>query len=202
MNNYLNYILLMGLLGLFFGCGDNKKSRDNDLIQITSKTEEDFQDIVLNIVETKLTNNGGYEIVAKGKNGKETVGLKIKINDKLKAGLVGDTVDNTAVDINGVTFSSVGQDTDNFVKTLSSLYGYPTEKGFTKNVISFDMFSLNQEQADLSKGAYRFKLFFDPYDSLGLYSELFLNVNLPEKQIEINEKDAEYRENLVKALTR
>ncbi|MDX1941545.1 MAG: hypothetical protein SFU99_13390, partial [Saprospiraceae bacterium] len=65
-----------------------------------------------------------------------------------------------------------------------------------------DMFSLNQEQADLSKGTYRFKLFFDPRDSLGLYSELFLNVNIPDKEVQINEKEMDYRENLIKVLTR
>ena len=50
------------------------------------------------------------------------------------------------------------------------------------------MYSLNQEQADLSKETYRFKLFFDPYDSLGLYSELFFNVNMRDKEIEITKR--------------
>jgi hypothetical protein len=64
------------------------------------------------------------------------------------------------------------------------------------------MFSLNKDQAELSKGYFQFKIFVDPYDSLGLYSELFLNVNLPKREVEINEKDWEYRESLVKVLTR
>ena len=146
--------------------------------------------------------NGDYELIAKGKINKEIVGLKIKIKNKLKAGLVENDFDSTAVAIKGVTFYSTGFETDKLVKILSELYGYPTDKTFTTSDISFDMYSLNQEQADLSKGVYRFKLFFDPYDSLGLYSELFLNLNLPNKEIEINEKDIEYRENLIKVLTR
>jgi hypothetical protein len=202
MRSYKNHILSLGLLSILFACGDNKKVKDTDLIEITSRTEEGFQDIVLNIVDSKLTDNGDYELIAKGKSSQETVGLKIRIRDRLKAGLIGDNFDPTAVAIKGVTFQSTGPETDNLVRILSRLYNYPTDKSFTNGDISFDMYSLNKEQADLSKGTFKFKLFFDPYDSLGLYSELFLNINVPKKEIEINEKDIEYRENLVKALTR
>jgi hypothetical protein len=205
MRNYTNYILLVGLLSALLSCSGNKKMKDDDLIEITSRTEEGFHDIVLNIVDSKLTSNGDYEIIAKGKNKEETVGLKIKIKDKLKAGLVNegfDGFDSTAVELNGVSFYSIGPESDNLIRTLSKLYGSPTDKKFTRSDLLFDMFSLNKEQADLSKGYFQFKIFFDPYDSLGLYSELFLNVNLPKKEVEINEKDWEYRESLVKVLTR
>ncbi|MEO7992742.1 MAG: hypothetical protein ABI663_24535 [Chryseolinea sp.] len=205
MKNYTNYILLAGLLNALLSCSGNKKMSDDDLIEITSRTEEGFHDIVLNIVDTKLTSNGDYEIIAKGKNNEETVGLKIKIKDKLKAGLVNggfDGFDSTAVELNGVSFYSIGPESDNLIRTLSKLYGSPTDKKFTTSDLSFDMFSLNKEVAELNKGYFQFKIFFDPYDSLGLYSELFLNVNLPKKEVEINEKDWEYRESLVKVLTR
>jgi hypothetical protein len=205
MKNYTNYILLIGLLSSLLSCRERNKISDDDLIEITSRTEEGFHDIVLNIIDSKLTRNGDYEIIAKGKNKEETVGLKIKIKDKLKAGLVNegfDGFDSTAVELNGVSFYSIGPESDNLVRILSKLYDSPTDKKFTTSEILFDMFSLNQEQAELSKGYFRFKIFFDPYDSLGLYSELFLNVNLPKKEVEINEKDWEYRESLVKVLTR
>jgi hypothetical protein len=54
----------------------------------------------------------------------------------------------------------------------------------------------------LDKGYYKFKLFFDPSDELGLYCELYLNINLPDKEVELREKDQEYRENLIRAMTR
>jgi hypothetical protein len=198
MKNLTNYILIMGLFSSLFGCGDNKKM---DLVEITSRTEEDFHDFVLTIVDSKLTANGEYEITAKGKNKQEIVGLKIKVRDNLKAGFAGSEVDNTAFESNGATFYTIGQESDNLIKGISSLYAFPTDNKFT-NKISFDIFSLNQEQADLSKGYYKFKLFFDPNDELGLYSELYLNINLPDNEVELKEKDPEYRENLIKAMTR
>ena len=205
MKNNANYILLIGLLTVLLSCRENKKMYNDDLIEITSRTEEGFHDIVLNIVDSKLTSEGDYEIIAKGKSKEETVGLKIKIKDKLKAGLVNegfDGFDTTAVELNGVSFYSIGTESDSLISILSKLYGSPTSKKFTTTETSFDMFSLNKDQAELSKGYFQFKIFFDPYDSLGLYSELFLNVNLPKREVEINEKDWEYRESLVKVLTR
>ena len=188
----------MGLFSSLFGCSDNKSA---DLVEITSRTEEDFQDFVLTIVESKLTADGEYEITAKGKNKQEIVGLKIKLKNNLKPGFLGDEVDNTAFEPNGATFYTIGQESDNLIRGISKLYSFPTGNKF-KNNISFYIFSLNQEQADLSKGYYKFKLFFDPSDELGLYSEVYLNVNIPENEVELREKDPEYRENLIKAMTR
>jgi hypothetical protein len=197
MKTLKNYLLIMGLISLLFGCGDNKNA---DLVEITSRTEEDFQDFVLTIVDSKLT-DGQYEITAKGKNKQEIVGLKIRLKNNLKPGFVGDEVDNTAFESNGATFYTIGQESDNLIRGISKLYAFPTDSKFTHD-ISFDIFSLNQEQADLDKGYYKFKLFFDPSDELGLYSEFYLNINLPDKELELREKDQEYRENLIRAMTR
>ena len=192
----------MGLISSLFGCGDKKANKADNLIEITSRTEDGFQDIVLTVVESKQLDDGTIEVLAKGKNKDENVGLRIKIKNKLKPGFNGDEVDNTAFESNGVTFYSIGPESDNLIRGLSLLYNFPTEKKFTVNQVTFDIFSLNEVQADLEKGYFKFKLFFDPNDELGLYSELYLNVNLPDSEVEIHEKDEEYRENLVKAMTR
>jgi len=192
----------MGLLGSLFGCGDKKSNKTDNLIEITSKTEDGFQDLVLTVVESNQLDDGTFEIFAKGKNNNENVGLRIKVKNKLKPGFNGGEVDNTAFESNGVTFYSIGQESDNLIRGLSLLYNFPTEKKFSVNHVTFDIFSLNEVQADLEKGYFRFKLFFDPNDDFGLYSELYLNVNLPDSEVEIHEKDVEYRENLINAMTR
>jgi hypothetical protein len=129
MNNHTNYILLVGLLTALLSCSGNKKTRDDRLIEITSRTEEGFHDIVLNIVDSELTGNGDYEIIAKGKNKEETVGLKIKIKDKLKAGLVNGEFDSTAVELDGVSFYSIGPESDNLI-----LYQNYTTHRLTRNL--------------------------------------------------------------------
>jgi hypothetical protein len=52
---------------------------------------------------------------------------------------------------------------------------------------------------DLKDDYVQFKVFFDSEDELGLYSEMFCNINLKENIIEFNEKDEDYRENIIKS---
>jgi hypothetical protein len=116
MKTLKNYLLIMGLFSSLFGCRDNKNA---DLVEITSRAEEDFQDFVFTIVDSKLT-DGQYEITAKGKNKQEIVGLKIRLKNNLKPGFVGDEVDNSAFESNGATFYTIGQESDNLIRRISS----------------------------------------------------------------------------------
>jgi hypothetical protein len=194
------YILLRGLFSSLFSCSNDKHSQE--FIEITSRTEEGFQDIVLTITDYKKTTNEDFEIVIKGRYNKTIVGLKVILPDRLSPGIVNDEIDNTAFRTNGVKFISLGRESNEFVKVLSELYHLPTDKEFSKGTVSFDIFSLNQERADLENGYYKFKLFYDPNDDYGLYCEIFLNINLPAKELELPEKDEEYRENLIRAMTK
>ena len=45
------------------------------------------------------------------------------------------------------------------------------------------------------------KCFFDENNEQNLYSEIFLNPNLKNGTLELNEKDEEYRMNIVKLLS-
>lgn len=44
-----------------------------------------------------------------------------------------------------------------------------------------------------------FKVFHDDQDELGLYFEMFLHVHVPAGYVRFDEKDEEYRDNVVKA---
>lgn len=75
------------------------------------------------------------------------------------------------------------------------------KKGFTKQTISATVFSLNEKNVNLAKNDYyKLKLFFEE-DNEDLYSELYLNINTETKEIELHEKDEEYRVPIIKVLT-
>jgi len=169
MKKFAELILLLGILGSLFGCGDSKvkKNKDIDLIEISSKTKGGFQDIVLTIVES---NNENTEIIAKGKSNQETTGLKIIIEGK------------------EIKFASLGQESDNLIRALSTLYALPTGDKFSKSRIFFYGILMNTDQSELDKGYYKFKLFFDPNDELGLYSELYIKYKLVDKGSRIEGK--------------
>ena len=199
-------LIIMGLLSFLFGC-NNKEQKSNSnnikLEEINSRfdPEEGWSDIFLKITEDTKTDSS-HIYVAKGLYNNITVGLEIEINSTIGAGIVNGEIDGKVGFVkNAVHLKSLGKESDELVKALSELYKYPTNKGFTKQTISTTAFSLNEKAVDLEKkDYYKLKLFFSEEDE-NLYSEIFLNINTEKGEIEIHEKDKEYREPIIKVWT-
>lgn len=194
----INKLITIGFLSLLFG---TKSVGQSNLFDITSRSREGYQDLILNIVDT-LYKNDFWIITAKGQYKGAIVGIKIKFKNGLKPGLVNGKIDNTSWAQKAAEISTIGEESDNFVKIISELYGIETDKAFSNNPIVFTCFSLNSTVAFLDKGYFEFKLYFDDTNKSGLYTEIFLNLNLQEGYIEIPDKDPEHRENFIKAMVR
>jgi hypothetical protein len=190
-------LLLMGTLSLLFG---SKSAGQSNLIDITSKSEEGFHDLVFNIIEKQLGSDNNWIIVAKGQCNNRIVGLKLVLKNGINAGIVDRKPNNQGMVKNAGRLLSIGSKSDNFIKIVSALYGFKTDKKFSKKGIFFDCFSLNEQAGYLDKGKFKFKLFFDSYNKIDLYSEMFLDIDISSGLIELNEKDPGYRENIVKIL--
>jgi hypothetical protein len=195
----MNKLIIMGFFSLLFG---HKSNAQSNLIDITSKSEKGFHDLVFNIANKQLDKDNNWILTAKGQYKNIVVGFKIVIKNNINPGIVNGKPDQFGMLKNAGQFLNIGSESDNFIKILSELYGFKSDKKFTKNAISFDCFSLNSQKGDLEKADFKFKLFLDSQDSIGLYSELFLNVSLTSGLIELNEKDPEYRENIIKIMTK
>ena len=191
--------IIMGLLSLVFGLKSNGQS---NLIDITSKSEEGFHDLIFNITDKQLDKENNWILIAKGQYKSTVIGLKIKIKNGLNPGLINGKPDQSGLTKNAGELINIGLESDNFIKIVSELYGFKSNNKFSKKNISFDCFSLNSEVGNLDKGDFKFKLFLDSQDTNGLYSELFLNIHLSAGLIELNEKDLGYREKLIKILTK
>jgi hypothetical protein len=181
---------LIGVLCLINGCGGGTTFNEDQLIEVTSENADNYTDVFLSVVDSKLNSDGEYEIIAAGKYDGKIAALSIKIPDKLS----GATPE-------GVTFHTIGDESDNLIASLGELYSYPTDESFSDEDVRFDIVPLSDEEAELKTGEYRFKLFYDPNDDDGLYSELYLNINLPSKRVILSEKDEAYRAHIIKALT-
>ena len=210
MTKQLIAIIFMGLFSFLFGCKNNDKNtqRNNSenikIEEITSRinAEEGWSDIFLKIIEDTKTDTA-HIYIAKGLYNSKTVGLKIEVSSKIGAGIV-DGKPNGKVGFvaNAVQLKSIGQESDELVKAIAELYKQATDKGFTKQTISATAFSLNEKSVNLDKkDYYKLKLFFEEDDE-NLYSEIFLNINTDKREIEIHEKDEDYREPLIKVLTK
>jgi hypothetical protein len=208
MTKQLTTIILMGFFS-FFCCKNsdsNVQSKKSDYIKledITSRInkEEGFVDIFLKITEDTKTDTS-HIYIAKGLYKNRTVGLQIEVSSKIRAGIVdGDIDSRNGFVANGVLLKSIGQESDELIKALAELYENRTEKSFAKQTISATAFSLNEKPVNLDKcDYYKLKLFFEEEDD-NLYSEIYLNINTDKREIELHEKDFEYRQPIIKVWT-
>lgn len=193
----------MGILSTLFGCG--KSESKIKLEEITSRADlsEGFNDVYLKIVEeTKIDSKIIY--VAKGLYKNEVVGVKFEVKSDMPIGIKSDgdlDAENGFIN-NPLKIVSIGIESDNFIKALSELYGFPSSKKFTTHEIFISAYSLNQIKPNFEKkGNYKFKLFFEE-ENEDLYCELFFNINTNTKFIEFLEKDEAYRKPLIEVLTK
>ena len=188
----------MGILSSVFGFSQNK-----NLIELTSNqdAEEGWQDLIFTITKKEKIDNGFWSLTCKAKYENQIVGLKINIADGIPAGIVNNELDNTRFVENGIEIQSIGTESDKLISVISKLYGQPNKSKFTSEKLTFTAFPLNKEKAVLENGRFHFKLFFDENDERNLYAEIFLNPNLKNGTVELNEKDEEYRVNIVKLLS-
>jgi hypothetical protein len=189
-------ILIMGILSSFLGFSQNE-----NLVELTSKSEEGWKDLVFTITEKEKLKNGLWSLTCKARYKNEVVGLKVNIKDGIPAGIVNNEMEKTSFTKQGVEILSIGKESNNLIKAISELYGQPKKLEFTSQKLSLSLFPLNQEKAVLENGEFKFKLFFDENNERNLYSEIFLNPNLKNGTLELNEKDEEYRMNIVKLLS-
>jgi len=194
-------IILRGYFSILFGCKSNGLNRE--LIELTSnQVEEGWQDLILTITQKKLLDTGYWDLICKAKYKDQIIGIRIYILEGLEPGIVGDELDNTKFVREAVKIESIGEESDNFIKVVSELYQQDVSDSFTDSLLSYTIFPLNHDKANLENGQFKFKLFFDDNDEYGLYSEIYLNLNFPAGTIELNEKDEEYRKNIVLSMAK
>lgn len=160
--------------------------------------EEGFIDVVLKIV-TEINEPNVVHYTVKGLYKNKIVALQLDVRQHIEAGLQDNAPNGKGFLANGVTFRSLGQESDRFIKAMAELYGQPEPRAFRKQPVSTMVFSLNEATADLNqKDIYRLKLFFEEEDR---YAELYLHIDTERSEIWLNEKDMEYRTAVIQSLS-
>jgi hypothetical protein len=107
----------------------------------------------------------------------------------------------------GITFGSLGSESDFFLATLAKLYKQKIDSSikFTSNIsvsyVNLKEFgkSLGAQDASQYPTSTEYKLFFEGASDED-YAELYVNINTEDNWIEIREKDEEYRPAIIKFL--
>lgn len=196
---------VLGAIALFLStsCGNSTNTAESTkesivLQQFTTDRNAERINLFLGFTEETETDSSMIYI-AKSLFDTDTVGLKVEVLKDIQPGInsEGRPVENGFVK-GVIKLSSIGVESDNLVKALSSLYKIPVSGGMTNEVILPTVFSSNMNVVDLSKpSAYSFKLFLD--NPKGEVSELSFTVDTYRKGIDIGEYNPSFREYTISA---
>ena len=70
-----------------------------------------------------------------------------------------------------------------------------------RDELTFSVINLSLKENDLLKDETKTKIFYDDKNERNEYFEMFINFDIPKKCIYLNEKDMDYRENVLKVLS-
>ena len=187
-------ILFLPLLA-FSMC--TSKTRHQDLIDITEdlNPSSGFIDLSFKIVERTETDTT-YNYLAEGLYRNDTVGLIISLKKGIQAeNHPKSSESQPSIISNGVSFQSIGEKSDQLLAVMSELYGINTAfSSFRKETISFLCVNTNNLYIDYEKGKYIFKILLE---NKYLCSEMYVNFDFYNNEIHLNEKDVEFRKNIL-----
>ena len=103
----------------------------------------------------------------------------------------------------GVRFMRSGSESDRLMMVLAELYGLSHEQRQMVDRFAFTAIALHQDVVDMEVEPISIKLFGNDGDDMSeeVYFESFFRLDLPSKLVYWNEKDPEYREALINALS-
>lgn len=181
----------------------NLKLGINGLPVIDQHSEEGFVDLTLKI--TTLTDDGNhYRFHLAASHDNRELGLDVILVKGIKSGFDGTMqMIKDRVYRQGVRFLRSGIESDRLIAAIGQFYG--AEEAPQKMVLeeSFTAIALHEGELDFENDCVKLKLFGrddEPFDE-DAYYESFFNIDLANRMVYWNEKDPDYREPLLAALT-
>ena len=166
--------------------------------EITSRTEEGFHDLLLGIQKTSSDAAGNLTLLAAGTHKGARVAITIKIHGGMRPFDLTGKAGFSGIDKTGIRLLSAGPESDRFLQVLAALYGVKNAKGKMKKEAVFTCAALQGDPAKVQTELIKWKLFHNGDEKD--YCELYLNVNIPRGEVEIREKDEEYRKAIIEML--
>jgi hypothetical protein len=170
-----------------------------DLEEIWKPAADGFVDLTLTIQSVEQAPEGYTTVTARGLDRRTIVGLKVSFKNGMQPGFIGSAVDRTAFKEDGIVYSSIGPESDALLGAMASLYRVDAPGRFAERVGAVSIALLGNPSNLLSEPV-KFKVFFNPDGGESSYAELYTNIDLPGKKLELFEKDMSYRTSVVRAL--
>ena len=164
--------------------------------EISVSTAEGFADIRFPIKSVSFDADGGTRIALEGDYKGNTISLELSVQGQMRPGLVGSEIDRSAFYPKGIVIRSQG-DNGAVAEMFAKQYGVRPEQKPPMSAIELTCFALDGNPGAITTEHLNFKVFHDDENSLGLYFEMYIHIDLPGRYIRFDEKDEEYRTNVV-----
>jgi len=177
---------------------------DQGLPILEQFSEEGFVDCVFQIQRMQSGQSHISFHLAASYDG-SPLGFDVRVVTQIKAGFTEDMeLNQDHVYRDGVQFFRSGPESDRLISALSTLYGLALSVERMVDRAPFSAIALHQGQIDMASEAIKIKLFGNDRetDNEEDYNESFFNLDLPKGLVFWNEKDQEYREPLVRSLSK
>lgn len=173
---------------------------DNLADELFISEEEGFKDVIA-VIKEAVKNGNRYVIKCGGNFEGMEVEAELDIPERFEAGIVGNEANQKA--FTEAFLLLKGAKGVNFAKMFSEVYGVESNSNGNIDIKrAITVFPLMENRSSVERNPIYTKIFFDDRNERGEYCELFLNISLEDKIIEFNEKDNEYRVNIIKNLSR
>ncbi|HWK57864.1 MAG TPA: hypothetical protein VNQ80_11015 [Parapedobacter sp.] len=196
--------ILLLLAMILASCGNSSKAPNGNadsipLFEIVNNPEHP-KHISLRLVD-RVDGDTSITYVAEGLYGEDTVGFHIELDDQIAAGI---NADGSVNEKKGFTSGAIkllrsGPESDRFVAALAELWNIDDVTRMKTTPIEPLVFSSNRIAVDHDKSfTYSFKLFFAP--DAPVPGEVFFTFDTFKKTIGFQEKDMQYRSQIVHSL--
>lgn len=176
----------------------NEKAKS--LVKLQAPDEEDgFVDLVFSIKEFSI-HNSYYEIRVENEYKNQIIGFGLQILKGMKPGVVGSEIDNSAFYKKSIKLISIGEKSDKFLSSISEVYKIPTTKANLVKNIELTSFALEGNPTDLEHSHINFKVFHDVPEQ-DRYWEMYFHIDVSKKEVQLHEKDLEYRKPIITTLS-
>jgi hypothetical protein len=175
-------------------------SSEKDYPPVLVGQEEGFVDLAFQISQKHFRKSGIQEFLVKGNLNGSRVGFSIRLLSEWRPQSI-EGIDEVFY-WGGAYFESIGQDSWGFLNSLAGLYGTPLSGFEAHDRVFARVVGLACNPGKLKSTPCKMKFFFNPEDAGGLYSEVFIKIDLEANTLEFNEKDNEYRAPLLRSLSR
>jgi hypothetical protein len=162
---------------------------------VTRKRRLEFVDVDLPLTELTQNAAGEYQVTAQGKLDGHLVGFSVLV------GVQWDVQPGTGYTLYSgiVTLRAIGAVSDAFVGCLASRYRVSLATPRMLPEVVVQAVGLDSDPREIGLRPVKMKLFFQP-ESEDRYAEMFLNIDRTQQQVQIHEKDMDYRINIIRAL--